>query len=125
MSAGYTYQDSHLRGNDAVRVAQVPEHQLALWTRYNFTHGFAAGLGVIHQSEQWAALHNPSVGPATRLPSFTRVDAALFFEVNERLGFQLNVENLFDAEYFSDAHNNNNISVGAPLNARLTARVKM
>ncbi len=125
VSAGYTYQDSHLRGNDAVRVAQVPEHQLALWNRYNFTHGFGAGLGVIHQSEQWAALHNPNVGPATRLPSFTRVDAALFFEVNERLGFQLNVENLFDEEYFSDAHNNNNISVGAPLNARLTARVRL
>ena len=31
---------------------------------------------------------------------------------------------LLDERYFFDAHNNNNISTGAPTNARLTARVK-
>jgi catecholate siderophore receptor len=124
-SAGYTYQDAHLRGNDAVRVAQVPRHQLALWNRYELFPGFGLGLGVIHQSKQWAALHNPAVSPATLVPSFTRVDAAVFFDVTERLGLQLNVENVLDEDYFSDAHNNNNISVGAPVNARLTARLKL
>jgi catecholate siderophore receptor len=125
VSAGYTYQDAHLRGNDAVRVAQVPRHQLALWNRYELLPGFGLGLGVIHQSRQWAALHNPGVSPATQLPSFTRVDAALFYDVSERFGLQLNVENVLDEEYFADAHNNNNISVGAPVNARLTARLKL
>src|SRR3546814_8600222 len=54
----------------------------------------------------------------TRLPAFTRVDAALFFKANERLEFQVNVEKLLDESYFSDAHNNNNITPGAPINAR-------
>jgi catecholate siderophore receptor len=37
---------------------------------------------------------------------------------------QANVENLFDTNYFSDAHNANNITPGAPINGRLTVRVK-
>jgi len=125
VSAGYSYQDAHLRGNEAVRVAQVPRHQLALWNRYQIVGGLALGLGVVHQSSQWAALHNPGAGPATLVPSFTRVDAAIFYDVSDRLALQLNVENLLDEAYFSDAHNNNNITVGAPLNARLTARLKL
>ncbi len=122
MTGGYTYQDAKLRGNSFVALAQVPKHQFALWNRYDFSRSIGAGLGVVHQSSQFAAIR--TAANTTRLPAFTRVDAALFFKANDRLEFQLNVENLFDQEYFSDAHNNNNITPGAPINARFTARVK-
>lgn len=121
-SAAYTYQDAKLKGNGFVRLAQVPEHQVALWNRYDFSSSFGLGLGVIHQSSQFAAIR--TAANSTRLPGFTRVDAALYFKPSDRFDLQLNVENLFDETYFSDAHNNNNISTGAPINARLTARVK-
>ena len=74
------------------------------------------GLGVIHQSEQYASLSEQ-----VTLPAFTRVDAALHWDVTTDLSLQLNVENLLDRDYFSAAHNDNNISVGKPINARLTA----
>jgi catecholate siderophore receptor len=61
---------------------------------------------------------------STRLPSFTRVDAAFFFKASEKVQLQVNIENALDETYYSDAHNNNNISTGAPINARFTARVK-
>jgi catecholate siderophore receptor len=122
VSGGYTYQDARLRGNDFVRLGQVPEHQFALWNRYDFAERFGAGLGVIRQSSQFAANRTSPV--TTRLPGYTRVDAALFFDVSERFELQLNVENLLDQTYFSDAHNNNNITPGTPLNVRLTGRVK-
>jgi catecholate siderophore receptor len=121
ISGGYTYQDARLGGNDAVRLAQVPEHQFALWNRYEVTRKFGLGLGLVHQSSQFAAIRTSPT--TTRLPAFTRADAAVFFKASDRIEFQLNVENLFDESYFSDAHNNNNISTGAPINARLTARV--
>jgi catecholate siderophore receptor len=35
---------------------------------------------------------------------------------------QLNVENLFGADYFPTAHNDNNIAPGAPRTARATVR---
>lgn len=122
MSGGYTYQDAQLRGNGFVRLAQVPKHQFALWNRYDFNSSVGMGLGVVHQSSQFAAIRTSAT--TTRLPAFTRVDAALFFKANDRLEFQVNVENLLDETYFSDAHNNNNITTGAPINARFTARVK-
>ncbi len=122
VSGGYTYQDAHLRGNSFVRLAQVPRHQVALWNRYNVSSAFGAGLGIIRQSAQFAAIRT---SPATtRLPGYTRVDAALYLKASDALQLQLNVENLFDRTYFSEAHNNNNISTGAPFNVRVSARVK-
>jgi catecholate siderophore receptor len=122
ISAGYGWQDGKLRGNDAVQLAQLPEHQVSLWNRYDVSRSFGVGLGMVHQSSQFAAIR--TAANTTRLPGYTRFDAALFWRPSERFDIQFNVENLFNADYFSDAHNNNNISPGAPINARLTARVK-
>ncbi len=119
---GYSYQDAALAGNDAVRLAQVPKHQASLWNRYDFTNRFAAGFGIIHQSSQFAAIRTSAT--TTKLPAFTRVDAALYYDLSDAVQLQMNVENLFDTTYFADAHNNNNISTGAPINGRFTIRAK-
>jgi len=119
---GYSYQDAALAGNNAVRLGQVPKHQASLWNRYDFTGDFGLGVGIIHQSSQFAAIRTSA--STTRLPSFTRVDAALYYDLGEAVQLQINVENLLDTTYFADAHNNNNISTGAPINGRFTVRMK-
>ena len=121
-SVGYTYQDSYRSDDKSIRLGQVPKHQFALWNRYDFSDAIGLGLGIIHQSSQFAAIRTSAT--TTKLPSFTRVDAALFFDVSEAIQLQANVENLFDTDYFASAHNNNNITPGAPVNGRLTVRVK-
>ena len=118
ISAGYAWQDAVLAGNDFVRLAQVPEQQFSLWNRFNVADRLGLGLGVTHQSDQFAAIRTSSA--TTRLPGFVRVDAAAFYDLSDSVQVQLNIENLFDETYFPDAHNNANISTGAPLNARLT-----
>jgi catecholate siderophore receptor len=123
VSGGYTYQDAYRRDDSSITLAQVPKHQFSLWNRYDFIDRIGVGLGVIHQSSQFAAVRTTPVA-ATRLPSFTRVDAALFFDISEAVQLQANVENLFDTDYFADAHNNNNISPGALINGRVTVRVR-
>ena len=70
---------------------------------------FGLGVGVLHQSEVFASISN-----TVTLPSFTRVDGALFFELNEHWKAQFNVENIFGEEYYPHAHNDNNISTGSP-----------
>ena len=122
ISGGYTFQDAKLRGNDFVRLSQVPKHQFAVWNRVDVTSQIGAGVGVIRQSAQFAAIRTTAA--TTRLPGYTRVDGALFFNVSNRIQVQLNVENLLNTTYFADAHNNNNITPGAPRNARLSARLK-
>ncbi|MEO7410422.1 MAG: hypothetical protein ABIU10_03775, partial [Sphingomicrobium sp.] len=56
------------------------------------------------------------------LPGYARVDAAAFYKVTRGVEAQLNVENLFGADYFPAAHSDNNIAPGAPRNAKLTLR---
>jgi catecholate siderophore receptor len=101
------------------RVAQVPRTQLSLWNRYEVTDSIGAGVGIYHQSSSFATISN-----ATRLPRYTRIDAALFFRLTDRIDAQVNVENLTGERYFPNAHNDFNISTGAPVNARFTINAR-
>jgi catecholate siderophore receptor len=122
INAAYAFQDATLRGNDDVRLAQVPEHQFSLWNRYDASDRLGLGLGVIHQSEQFAAIRTTPT--TTRLPSFTRLDGAVYYDLSDRVQLQVNVENLLDETYFADAHNNFNITPGAPRNVRLSVSAR-
>jgi catecholate siderophore receptor len=123
LTAGYALQDAEVRTATAActtgncDVAQVPKHQASLWTRYDLTGRIGAGLGVYHQSKSFASITNAVV-----LPSYTRVDAAAFFTLAEGIQAQVNVENILGERYFSTAHNDNNITPGAPTTVRGTLR---
>lgn len=111
--AGYGYQTAEVTTGSAAtqgkEVALVPRHTFSLWNKYHFLPQWAAGVGVISRSEMYANIDN-----TVTLPGYARLDAALFWEINENLKAQLNVENLLDTEYYSTAHNNNNITPGSP-----------
>lgn len=125
VTMGYARQDGEVRTSTTAapagrRLAQLPRHQLSAWARYDITDRIGIALGGVHQSAQFATISN-----AVTLPAFTRIDAALFFDLSDTVSFQLNVENLTDSRYYPNAHTDNNISVGEPLNVRLTARIKL
>ena len=113
---GYAWQDGELV--DGARLAQLPDHKISLWNRYQLTPTWGLGLGLMYQSEMFASTDN-----SVTLPSFTRVDAAVFYLFNDRIQAQLNVENVFDEDYFANAHNNNNITPGSPLAVRIGVTV--
>lgn len=128
---GYAYQDAEILSDQSASIregatlGQVPKRTISLWNRYDLTPVWGAGLGVVNRSEMFAVTENTAT-PANnvKLEGYTRVDAALFWTFSERLGAQLNVENLLNKEYFANAHNNNNILPGSPLAARATVRVR-
>ena len=124
VNAGYAYQDGKTQSTNGTvlagsRIQQLPRNTFSLWNRYDFNSTWGVGLGAIYRDEIFAAADN-----LVTLPSFVRFDAALFYRFNEHLRAQLNVENIFDKEYYSTAHSNNNISPGSPIAVRLgiTAR---
>jgi catecholate siderophore receptor len=83
---------------------------------FNLGAGWGAGLGLIYQDESFTSFNN-----TVTLPSFTRVDGGLYYTfAGGKTRLQLNVENLFDKKYFPTVDGDNNISPGAPRNARLT-----
>jgi catecholate siderophore receptor len=114
--AGYGYQRAEvLEGGKTVssttgkEVALVPHHTFSLWNKYHFLENWAAGVGVVSRTGMYAQINNQ-----VTLPGFARLDAALFWDINENLEAQINVENVLDTEYYSTAHNNNNITPGSP-----------
>ena len=124
VTLGYTLQDGEIVSTTAAApagqaLAQLPRHQFSAWGRYDFTDQLGVAVGAVRQSQQFATISN-----AVRLPGFTRIDAALFYKVSAALELQVNVENLTDTDYFPSAHTDNNISTGAPLNARLGVKLR-
>ena len=119
--AGYAHQDGEItrsisaNAEAGATLAQVPAHSVSLWTKYRLASRWAAALGVINRSAMFAATDNRVV-----LPGFTRVDAAVFFDVTSALRAQVNVENLLDEDYYASAHSNNNITPGSPRAVRFS-----
>ncbi len=112
--AGYAFQDAKVVGATSAasknsKAALVPHNKFSLWNKYDFTEKFAAGLGAISQSGQFAASDN-----TVKIKGFTRFDGALYYKINSTYKVQLNVENIFDRGYILTAHNNNNIQPGSP-----------
>jgi catecholate siderophore receptor len=122
MFGGYAYQDSRITQATAAagtlghHPQLVPENTLSLWNRFEIAAGLGAGLGIIYQGPSF-----PNADNAVTLPGFARTDVALYYALpGGKTRLQLNVENLFDKTYYPTADANNNVTVGAPRNVRLT-----
>lgn len=122
---GYAYQDAALTANQSAtvrsgaRLAMVPEHTFSLWNRYDVNEQFGTALGIVYRDSLYTATTN-----TVTLPSFTRVDGALFYRIDKQYQLQLNVENLFDKKYYASAHNDNNITPGAPRSFKVTLHAR-
>ena len=102
-------------GNDGNKTRQTPENMFSLWTDYQVTDALSLAVGATYQDSFFVREDN-----SVEVPSYTRVDAAAYYQLSDRTRLQLNIENLFDEEYYPDAHSNDNITTGRPLNARLS-----
>ncbi|MBP6355335.1 MAG: TonB-dependent siderophore receptor [Nitrosomonas sp.] len=118
---GYAYQVGEITSSQSAAalkgasVAELPRHTFSVWNRYDFTPRLGAAFGVIYRGDMFAATDN-----TVKIPDFTRVDAALFAKLTKSVRAQLNIENLFDTNYFASVHNNNNITPGSPIAVRAT-----
>jgi catecholate siderophore receptor len=93
----------------------VPQNMVSVWNKYDFTPKFAAAIGVIGQSSQFASVDN-----TVKLPAFARFDGAVYYTITPKYRLQLNAENLFDRKYIATADGNNNIQPGSPQTFRVS-----
>lgn len=118
MTASYTNLDGEQvkrSGPAGLRPRELPENMFSMWNKYQVSNNFGLGLGVTYQDESFINNSNKAV-----LPSYTRFDAAAYYDISEKLRVQLNVENLTDELYFPNSHSTHQATVAAPLNALLT-----
>ncbi len=102
------------------RVASVPTFTSSLWSRYDLSDRLGFGLGLYHQSKTYASVSN-----AVTVPGFTRIDAAAFIGLTDRLKLQLNVENLAGKKYIGLTHSDNNLTPANPRTFRAAFRVAL
>ncbi len=118
VSAGYSNLDGeqvNRSGPTGLRPRELPENTFSVWNNFRATEQFGFGLGLTYQDESFINNGNSAI-----LPSYTRIDAAAYYDVSEDLRVQLNVENLTDKLYFPNSHSTHQATVGAPLNARIS-----
>jgi iron complex outermembrane recepter protein len=131
ITAGYAYLDAFVSEDNTDIVdnalANVPENQFTLWTTYEIQQGnlqgLGFGLGFLYLSDRFGDLDN-----SFTLPGYFRTDAALFYD-RDNWRAQLNIENLFDIDYFSASRFGNSgsrlsVDTGAPLTISGTISVE-
>lgn len=112
---GYAYQNAKITETQSAtaragaNLAGVPQHTFSLWNKYDIDRKWGVGLGLIHQTGMYASSSN-----AVRLEGYTRVDAAVYYQITNEVRAQVNFENIFDTQYFASANNDNNITPGSP-----------
>ena len=97
---------------------EIPDSTLSLFATYEVSDNFSWALGYIQQGESNIANDNPDL----ILPKFTRVDLGAYYQMTSDFSIQINIENLMDELYFPHSHSTHQVSVGEPLNIRVSAR---
>ncbi len=132
LTAGYAYTDARITAStntaqDNSRLPNVPYNSAHLWSRYDFLsprlRGLGFGLGAIYNSGRTGFTPTKANSPMLQLPGYTRVDAALYYNVDKYV-VTFKVENLFDQTYYQSAGFNGDINLlpGVPRMFTLSVR---
>ncbi|MET0545373.1 MAG: TonB-dependent receptor [Caulobacterales bacterium] len=111
--AGYTWLHSEIKDGGFLDVSGVlvpspangkrflntPEHSLSVWTDYALTDKLNVGGGSTYMSQRYADANN-----RIRLPAYWRFDAMASYQLNDRVGLQLNLQNITDERYVTNPH---------------------
>lgn len=119
--ANYTYLDSEvLQGTSDYNAGQgldytegddllyVPKNAFSLWTTYDVNSQLQLGYGVTYQDKQYVSQHsetNPN-GSLDQADGYAVHRAMATYKLSRELSVQLNVNNLFDKEYYTRIRNN-------------------
>lgn len=122
MVIGYTYVDSKLRGDqpDAGNVLpQTPKHNFAGTVKWQATPQLAIGGGAYGASKRYA-----DNGNLINADGYVRFDAFAEYEINDRIGVRLNVQNITDKRYIVKLRNPHFAVPAAGRQALLTLTAK-
>lgn len=121
--ANYSYNFTEISEHSdpeqqGLSLPNAPEHAAALWTRYDILPinlGIGAGFSFVGERR---------VPDNTELPSYTLVDAALYYQWGN-VELSLNVKNVFDQRHFIGGINQVALFPGTPRSFSLGASVEL
>jgi iron complex outermembrane receptor protein len=122
LNANYTYTDAAIVESEVedkgARLKNIPKHTANLSADYQLNvFGRKAGLvGNINYYGQRSANY---IDNGTTLPEFTVVNIGGYAQLRPDLRVQLNIDNLFDQDYYVASYTNYWVQPGEPLKATL------
>ena len=114
VTMGYSNIDGKTSSGGLPR--EIPESTFSLWAAYQVSPKLGWAFGVMHQGE--SAIKDNA--PDLLLPSYTRIDAAVYYAISDDFKLQLNAENLADELYFPHSHSTHQVTVGEGRNFTLS-----
>ena len=92
VNGGFSYLDAEVNGGalDGNRSRQTPETMVSIWNLFRATDRLGFGFGLTNQSSFFVLEDN-----SVEVPGFTRLDAAIYFDISDDLRFQVSVKYSF------------------------------
>ena len=107
---GYSYLDamtvsggpaSSSAGLAGTPMTMAPKHSFTLWTSYDVLPKVNVGAGVTMSSLVYASV---SASKRSWTPGYAKFDAAVTWHATRNLDLQLNINNIFDKQYYQAAY---------------------
>jgi len=122
--AAYAFMDADVTNDNRAnyqgrRLANVPAHSGSLFAVYELPHGVELG-----STFTYFDVRRTSITSDFEMPSYSTVDLFLRWRVRENLNLTLNLNNVFDKEYYPRGRSPSSIVPGEPLNFKLTLNQK-
>nr|BFE96563.1 hypothetical protein GCM10020185_70990 [Pseudomonas brassicacearum subsp. brassicacearum] len=115
---GYAYVDAEVTKDinipSGTRLLNVPKNTFSLLNVYEFQDGGLKGLGLGVGAKYVDERAGQTAANAFSMDSYTVVDLLGYYKVNERIRLNLDLKNLFDADYEEGAFGNVYAYPGAP-----------
>ena len=105
INAGYSYLDGDVEdlnsdgavgSTDGNKPRQTPENTFHVWNNLQVSDVLGFGLGATYQDSYFVREDN-----SVEVPDYIRFDAAAYYDISDDLRVQVNVENLFDTNYYT------------------------
>jgi len=116
VSAGYAYLDSILLSSSSSAIsvggplANVPKHNVTVWTTYDFPGKIQVGGGMNYLSSRRASISSAAnaydsvTGLFKEVPSYCVFNAMVSVPIHAQATLQLNIYNVFNTGYFDQVH---------------------
>jgi catecholate siderophore receptor len=116
ISLAYSSMDGerNAAGADAY---ELPETMYSVFVQHQANERLNYGIGLTYQDE---SLVKSSAGHTPTMPDYTRIDASLSYIMSDDMTLRVNIENLADEDYYPHSHSTHQVSVGDPMNAKIS-----
>ena len=120
VSFGYSNMDGE--ADDGLDAYELPETMYSLFINHQASERLNYGIGLTYQDESiiLQKTGKRKSEPQPFMPDYTRIDASVSYTMSDYTTVRVIIENLADEDYYPHSHSTHQVSVGDPMNAKIS-----